>query len=64
MYECLAGLIDNLRLGVLAQVVREQEPDCTCIAIDDGAGVTAGIFGVIPDDLCVAPRLSAVGAAF
>src|SRR5262249_37062029 len=54
---------EDPRLGVAAEVVGHEEPDGPGLAIDDGAGVAAGVVAVVPDDLRLAPRPAAVGAA-
>src|SRR5262249_24946927 len=59
----LALALDDLGLGVLAEVVRQQQPDGAGALIDDGTRVAAGVVAVIPDDLCRRPGLAAVGTA-
>src|SRR5262249_58780305 len=55
--------VDNLRLGIDAEVVRQQQPDGAGGALDDRTGVAAGVRPVVPDDCRLFPGLAAVEAA-
>src|SRR5262249_47492865 len=59
----LARAVEDLPLGVLAEVAGQGQPDSPVAPIEDGTGVADGVGTVVPDDRHGLPGRAAVQAA-